>query len=97
MNMSGETETFNSECPICLEEPQTAIELPCKHQMCQECFDHLRRNTCSMRFNCTLCRKVIEVAYKTVIKKTEGNNVIKERVIYYDARKCRVLLKKDFK
>ena len=41
-------------CGICYELIREPVVLPCRHEMCQECF---KRSMETANFNCPICRK----------------------------------------
>jgi hypothetical protein len=53
----GDIENQLGECPICWEENQEIIELPCNHQICKTCKRRIRPNKRKEKL-CPFCRKI---------------------------------------
>jgi hypothetical protein len=53
------------ECPICLEEEQKWVKLPCGHFVCDKCHEkYLAYLNNQKEFSCPLCRQVIINVYE---------------------------------
>jgi hypothetical protein len=77
-------ETFNSECPICLDGYESGIfRLKCKHSICQVCFQGLlkQENYKIKKIKCPLCReKIIDKSLLELLKEKNDDEICD---IYY--------------
>lgn len=58
-SQSGHSKTLKEEltCPLCLDIYRSPHMLPCGHNFCKKCLEHLKRQAERGRFRCPECRE----------------------------------------